>query len=358
MKNIEEHLLAVEADIKQAIATIERSTAKIALVVDAQRRLMGTVTDGDVRRAILNGAQLSDPVSRVMNSSPRIGRVGEDRAPLIDLMRRNICRHIPIVDSDGSVVALETLQEMLDYAHHDNWVVLMAGGRGKRLRPLTEVVPKPMLHVGEQPILEVILERLRSQGFRQFFVSVNYLGDMIRDYFGDGSKMGVSIEYLAEDKPLGTAGSLSLLPGRTSKPLIVMNGDILTKIDFLHLLQFHEEHKAQATTCVRDYFVEVPFGVIDNDGHRIRGIKEKPRHRFLVNAGIYALQPDVLEFIPRDEFFDMPTLIETLVDRGQHACVFPIREYWIDVGRLEEYERAQNEFNGEFNEAAAAGRDA
>lgn len=350
MKNLEANFLSAGDDIKEAIATIERSPAKIALVIDDERRLVGTVTDGDVRRAILNGAQLSDGVAKVMNGSPRVGRVGEDRGPLVELMRRNICRHVPIVDAHGRVVALETLQEMVDYSRQDNWVVLMAGGLGKRLRPLTEVVPKPMLKVGEQPILEIILGRLRDQGFRRFFVSVNYLGDMIRKHFGDGSKWDLQIDYIAEDKPLGTAGSLSLLPGRADRPLIVMNGDILTKIDFRHLLQFHEEHKAQATTCVRDYFVDVPFGVIDNDGHRVRGIREKPTHRFLVNAGIYALQPDALEFIPRGEYFDMPMLIETLVGRGQHACVFPVREYWIDVGRLEEYDRAKAEFDGEFRE--------
>ncbi len=345
MTNLNANFIASSGTIEQAIATIEHSRAKIALVLDANRRLVGTITDGDVRRAFLNGAQLTDGVSKVMNSSPRVGRMGEDRAPLIDLMRRNVCRHVPIVDEAGHVVALETLQEMLEYGRRENWVVLMAGGLGKRLRPLTEIVPKPMLQVGEQPILEVIIERLRDQGFRNFFVSVNYLGEMIRNHFGDGSKWGVKIEYLTEDKPLGTAGSLSLLRERSDKPLIVMNGDILTKIDFCQLLQFHEEHRAQATTCVRDYFVDVPFGVIDNDGHRMRGMREKPRHRFLVNAGIYTLQPEVLEFIPRDEFFDMPMLIETLVERGQHACVFPVREYWIDVGRLEEYDRAKTEFN-------------
>jgi dTDP-glucose pyrophosphorylase len=348
MKNLEANFLSADSDIKLAIATIDRSPAKIALVVDQNRTLLGTITDGDIRRAILNGAQLSDAASKVMNTSPRVGRVGEDRAPLIDLMRRNVCRHVPIINEIGQVVALETLQELVDYGNQENWVVLMAGGLGKRLRPLTELVPKPMLSVGERPILEIIIKRLRSQGFHRFFVSLNYLGDMIRDHFGDGSQWGVQIEYLTEDKPLGTAGSLSLLPTRSDKPLVVMNGDILTKIDFRQLLQFHEEHKAQATTCVRDYFVDVPYGVIDNDGHRIRGIHEKPRHRFLVNAGIYTLQPDVLELIPRGDYFDMPMLIDALIARGQHACVFPIREYWIDVGRLEEYDRAKTEFDSEF----------
>lgn len=349
MQKLEASFLPPDGDIRQAIATIERSPAKIALVVDGERRLLGTITDGDVRRAILNGAQLTDPVARVMNAQPRVGRAGDDRSPLYDLMRRNICRHVPIVDAKGRVVGLETLQDLVDYGERENWVVLMAGGLGKRLRPLTEAVPKPMLKVGGQPILEVILERFRAQGFRRFFVSVNYLGDMIRDHFGDGRRFGVEITYLSEDRPLGTAGALANLPFRPERPIIVSNGDILTKVDFRQLLQFHNEHKAQATACVRDHFVDIPFGVIDNDGHRIRALREKPRERFLVNAGIYALDPDALDHIPRNDYFDMPMLIDVLVERGQHACVYPIREYWIDVGRHEEYDRARSEFDEIFN---------
>lgn len=350
MDRLKASLVDVGGDIRQTIATIEGSPAKIALVVDFGRRLIGTVTDGDVRRAILKGAQLSDPVTRIMNSAPRVGKVGEDRTPLIDMMRRNICRHVPIVDEDGRVVALETLQDIVDVRQRENWVVLMAGGLGKRLRPLTEVVPKPMLEVGGQPILRTILEGFRSQGFRRFFVSVNYLGDMIRDYFGDGREWGVEIEYLTEDRPLGTAGALSNLPSRPEKPLIVSNGDILTKVDFRQLLQFHDDHKARATTCVRDYVVDIPFGVVDHDGTRIRGLREKPRQKFLVNAGIYVLEPDVLDLVPKNDYFDMPMLIDTLVERGQHACVFPIREYWIDVGRHEEYDRARNDYDRIFAE--------
>lgn len=354
MSTVVDNFIAPGSAIKEAIATIERSAEKIALVVDDEKKLLGTVTDGDVRRAILRGAQLVDPVSNVMNRQPHIGRIGEDREPLVDLLRRNVCRHIPIVDKAGRVVSMETLREYIDYGHRENWVVLMAGGLGKRLRPLTEAVPKPMLRVGETPVLQIIIESLRNQGFRHFFISINYLGHMIRDYFGDGSRWDVDIKYITESRPLGTAGALATLPSSPDKPLIIMNGDILTKVDFRQLLQFHEEHKAQATTCVRDYFVEVPFGVVENEGHRIRALHEKPRHRFLVNAGIYALEPDVLRLIPRNEFFDMPTLIENLLARGQHACVFPIREYWIDVGRIDEFERANSEFDAVFGDELKA----
>lgn len=349
MQNIEKNFLPPSADLKEAIRAIESSRVKVALVVDPERRLLGTITDGDVRRAILNGAGLADPVTNIMNASPRVGHLGDDRGPLIDLMRRNICRHIPILDADRRVVAIETLEELVAYGRRANCVVLMAGGLGKRLRPLTDDMPKPMLPVGDTPLLQLIIESFRDQGFNKFYVSVNYLGHKIQDHFGDGSEWGVSIDYLCEDKPLGTAGALALLPERPTTPIIVMNGDILTKVDFRQLLQFHDEHKAQATMCVRDYFVEVPFGVIDNDGHRIREFREKPRHRFLVNAGIYTLEPDVLDHIPRDEFYDMPSLIETLVARGQHACLFPVREYWLDVGRMDDFDRARREYLTEFD---------
>ncbi len=353
MKNLQSNFVAPSQNITEAIKVIERSKAKIGIIVDEDHRLLGTVTDGDIRRAILKGSSLDDPVETIMNASPRTARVGDDREGLIDLMRRNVCRHIPILDEDGKVVKLETLQEFVDYEHHENFIVLMAGGQGKRLRPLTKTVPKPMLPVGGSPILELILQRFRDQGFGKFFISVNYLGHMIQDHFGDGKKWGVNIEYMCEKQQLGTGGALSLLPQRPKKPIIVMNGDILTKVDFRQLLEFHEEHKAQVTMCVRDYMVEIPFGVIDNDGHRIRQIREKPTQNFLVNAGVYVLEPDVLDLIPRDEFFDMPTLIDDLIKRGQHVCLFPLREYWIDIGRHDELDKAMNEFSEEFSDEVA-----
>jgi len=350
MLDFKDNCLPPNATMKQVITAMEEVRAKIVIVVNDDNRLLGTVTDGDVRRAILKGAGFDDPVTKIMNSSPRVAGQGDDRATLVDLMRRNICRHIPILDQEGRIVGLESLDEIVEYSQSDSLVVLMAGGLGSRLMPLTENIPKPMLKVGGKPILQVILESFRSQGFSNFVVSLNYLGHLIKDHFGDGTKWGVNIEYVEEEKQLGTAGALSLLKNKIDTPLIVMNGDILTKVDFRQLIQFHEEHKAQATMCVREYHVEVPFGVIENDGHRIRSLQEKPRHRFLVNAGIYVIEPDVLGHVPENEHLDMPSLISSLVDRGQHACLFPMREYWLDVGRMDDFDRAQSEFLAEFGE--------
>ncbi len=353
MSNFRINFVSPSEDIAQAIKVIERSVAKIAIVVDKEDHLLGTITDGDIRRAILKGTVLSESVDTIMNTSPRIAHLGDDRGEIINIMRRNVCRHIPVLDNEGRIVKLETLQEFVDYNSHENFVVLMAGGQGKRLKPLTEFVPKPMLPVGGSPILELILRRFRDQGFSKFFISVNYLGHIIQNYFGDGKKWDVNIEYMCEKQQLGTGGALSLLPQRPKKPIIVMNGDILTKVDFRQLLEFHEEHKAQVTMCVRDHMVEIPFGVVDNDGHRIRRIREKPTQNFLVNAGVYVLEPDVLDLIPRDEFFDMPTLVDDLIKRGQHVCLFPLREYWIDIGRHDELDKAMTEFSAEFSDEVA-----
>jgi NDP-sugar pyrophosphorylase family protein len=222
----------------------------------------------------------------------------------------------------------------------------MAGGLGERLRPLTDSCPKPMLHVGGKPILENILESFIDQGFCNFFISVNYMAEAIIDYFGDGSCWGVSINYLREDKRLGTAGALSLLPSTPEEPFFVMNGDLLTKIRFDSMLQFHKEHKAAATMAVREYDFQVPYGVVKMNGAQIQSIDEKPIHKFFVSAGIYLLAPEVMAHVPNGQHLDMPNLFEQTSSAGGVATAFPLREYWIDIGRLEEFEKAQNEWVG------------
>jgi len=348
MKNIDKNLVLPSALIKDAIETIEYSDAEIALVCDPERHLLGTVTDGDIRRAFLKGATLTDNVKVAMNENPVTASIDDDRSPLIDMMRRNILRHVPILNSDRQVVSLETLQALLECKKQNNPVLLMAGGFGTRLHPLTEDCPKPMLTVGDKPILETIIVNLRSQGFHSFFISVNYLGQMIQDHFGDGSDYGINIKYLMEEEPLGTAGPLSLLPEKPKTPLIVMNGDILTKVNLRHLLNFHEEHHSSATMCARNYSVEVPFGVIEIDHHRIHDIVEKPTQSFLVNAGIYVLNPDVVSKVKNIKKIDMTDLFKQLIDEGMDTSVFPIREYWLDVGRIDDLNQASGEFLKEF----------
>lgn len=348
MANLDEYLIGPGATVAQALETINRSEGKIALVIDPDRRLLGVVTDGDFRRGLLRGVGLDQPVERIMNPKPVVARQGEDRTRLLALMRREQYRQIPLVDPTGRLVGLETLLELLQIEERDNWVVILAGGRGVRLKPLTHAVPKPMLEIGTKPILEIMLDSLVEQGFRRFFFAVNYMAESIRAHFGDGARFHVHIDYLTEDEPLGTAGALTLLPDRPTRPVVVMNGDILTKTDFRALLDFHTRNRAMATMCVREFQFQVPFGVVSVDQHRIVDIREKPEERFLVNAGIYALEPAAIDMIPKGRPYDMPRLFDALLAQRQEAIVFPLREYWLDIGRLDDFIRANDEYAREF----------
>jgi dTDP-glucose pyrophosphorylase len=325
--------------VRETIRRIDGSSTQIALVVDADGRLLGTITDGDIRRGLLKGVSLDDPASAIMNASPTCARPDESREVILARMKAKSLHQIPVVDTERRVVGLEVLDELLA-ARRDNWVVLMAGGRGTRLRPLTDETPKPLLRVGAKPILETILGSFIEQGFSRFFLAVNYRADMVRSHFGDGSRWGVEIGYLSEQSPLGTAGALSLLPSRPASPLLVMNADLLTRVGFGHMLDFHRAQGAVATMGVREYDFQVPFGVVKIKGQSILSIEEKPTHRFFVNAGIYVLSPETLDLVPQGRHFDMPELFEALIAKGRETAVFPVREYWIDIGRMDDFEKA------------------
>lgn len=317
---------------------------QIVLVADASSRLLGTVTDGDIRRGILRGLGVDDPIDSVMNRESTVARVGDDQEQMLAVMRLKQLHQLPVLDHDNVIVGLQTLDELVQLPQRENVVVLMAGGLGSRLRPLTDECPKPMLQVGNKPLLETILGNFVEHGFRKFLISVNYMADKLVTHFGNGAAWGVEIEYLNETQRLGTAGALGLIQERPQLPMIVMNGDILTKVNFQQLLDFHTSHKAMATMCVREYDFQVPYGVVRLDHHRILGIDEKPVQRFFVNAGIYVLEPSVLDAIPRNTFFDMPTLFEKVAANAGETAAFPIREYWLDIGQMADYDRANGEF--------------
>lgn len=329
--------------LAEAIAMVDRSGLQVALVVSEDGRLAGILTDGNVRRAILAGKSLDAPVESVMHRSPTSMPVATSREDLLATMRRLTIHHIPLVDEAGVLSGLATLDELIGVAHRPNWVVLMAGGLGTRLRPLTANFPKPLLEVGGRPILETILESFAEQGFKRIFVSLNYKAELIKEHFGDGGRWGVDIEYLHEPTRLGTAGALSILPERPAHPLIVMNGDLVTKTNFDSLLQFHSAQGAAATMAVREYDFQIPYGVVRIGNDRISAIEEKPVQKFFVNAGIYALSPETLDLVPNNEFFNMPTLFDRLIAAQKVTAAYLIREYWLDIGRLEEYERARRE---------------
>jgi dTDP-glucose pyrophosphorylase/CBS domain-containing protein len=341
MKNWKDTVVSPETSLREALSRIDSSGTQLAIVTDSKGRLKGTLSDGDVRRALLRGVDLSIATAEVMNSNPIVAEAASPRQEVLTLMRTNVLHHIPLVDEDGVVLQVITLDELSGIVRNSNWVVLMAGGLGSRLLPLTENCPKPMLHIGRKPILENILEGFVDQGFCNFYISVNYLAEAIMDYFGDGSRWGASIKYLREDKRLGTAGPLSLLPEPPQEPFFVMNGDLMTKARFDSMLQFHNEHKASATMAVREYELEIPYGVIRMNGSRIQGIDEKPVQKFFVNAGMYILSPDVFDHIPKGEYLDMPILFDNLMSAGKSADAFLLREYWLDIGRIEEFEKAK-----------------
>jgi dTDP-glucose pyrophosphorylase len=330
--------------LQEAMRVIDHGAAQIALVVDDEQRLLGTLTDGDIRRGLLRGASLAEPVEHLMNRQFRFVRSSDDQVAVLEMMRRELLRQIPVLDECGRVVQLLLLQELLSPPHFSNAVVIMAGGKGTRLRPHTEYCPKPMLPVGDQPMLEIILEQCIASGFRAFYFSVNYLKEQIIDHFDDGSRWGVTIRYLVEDKPLGTAGSLHLLPDSLTEPFLVINGDVLTRLNPHQLLHFHREHHAQATLCVRDHQLTIPYGVVQTKGVELVGFDEKPTYRHLVNAGVYVLDPQLLLLLPPHQFTDMPTLLQSALKAGRRVAVCPIHEYWLDVGRPETLQQAHREW--------------
>jgi dTDP-glucose pyrophosphorylase len=341
-------LVPATVSIREAAQVLDQKALQIVLVTDDEERLLGTVTDGDIRRAILRGVDLTEPVQNVMNQNPVTASVDESREKVLGEMKRRGLHHIPLVDDRGHIVGLDTLDELIRTPVRENWVVLMAGGLGSRLRPLTDDCPKPMLKVGGKPLLQTILENFVECGFRRFFISVNYMSEVITSYFGDGSRWGIEIRYLHENQRLGTAGALSLLPERPMAPVLVINGDLLTKVNFGQLLDFHTDHRAKATMCVREYDLQVPYGVVKIDKHRITAIEEKPVQHFFVNGGIYVLEPDALDLIASNTYFDMPTLFQALIDGQQETVVFPIREYWLDIGHLADYDRANGDYMSVF----------
>lgn len=340
-------VIAETSTLGAALTVIGEHSNQIALVVDDDGRLLGTLTDGDVRRGLLRGVQLSDVVTLVMNGSPLILPATATLDDIRSLMRSRRIHHVPIVDDAGLLVDLVTVDDIDGMAlqHWDGLAVIMAGGQGRRLRPHTEFMPKPLLEVGGRSMIETMIDRLAEQGFMDVCISVGYRADMIRDRLGDGSAYGVHIDYLHEDKPLGTAGPLRLLDGEraASRRLLVINGDIVTDLNFRSFVRFHEEHDAVATMGVREYDLQVPYGVVNLESGVIRAIEEKPVRTFQVNAGLYVLDPAATAVVRGEGIADMPDLFRLLVARGSKTVAFPVREYWRDVGRLSDLDGANAE---------------
>ncbi len=340
-QSLDDATVPASGSLRDAMLALDRGSLYIALIVDPERRLVGLMTDGDIRRVLLRGSSLTDRVADHMQKnfvsvSPQAGR-----AEVIDLMQARYIQQIPIVDADGKLVGLHNLRDVIGAPERPNWAVVMAGGRGERLAPLTDVVPKPMLRVAGRPILERIVLHLVGQGLRRIFIAINYLGEQIREHFGDGERFGARIEYLTEDRPLGTGGALSLLPESPTAPVLVMNGDLVTQADLGDLLAFHDRHAPVATMAIRKYFHTVPFGCVELDGDRVVRLDEKPTLERLVNTGIYVLDPQLIVGLSRGVATTVPQILGDAMNRGLEVRAFEIDDEWIDVGHREQLTAAR-----------------
>ena len=349
MNNFLDICIASNFTIEQAMKVIGCGNVKIALIIDKNRKLLGTLNDADIRRALLKGKTLNDSIGDIYHINAVYANEETSQATLLALCAEKKISQIPILDKDQKIIGLFVLDELLVKKQYANTVVLMVGGLGKRLRPLTESTPKPMLKVGKNPILQTIINGFAKHGFTNFIMCLGYKSSVIQDYFQDGKEFGVNIEYVIEDKPMGTAGALTLLKRNLDKPFFVMNGDILTNINHEQLLDLHKSNNAKATMCVREYDIEVPYGVVNIKNESITSIKEKPVHRFFVNSGIYVLSPECIDLIPKNAFYDMPTLFKTLINLKEKVISFPLQEYWLDIGRISEYEQANQEYSKVFD---------
>jgi NDP-sugar pyrophosphorylase family protein len=322
----------------------------MVIVTDDAGRLVGTVTDGDIRRALIRGLDMGTSLDQVMNQTPLTTSLDSPRDEILRLMRDNELIHIPVLDHNGKIVRLDILPDLVTQHDYDVPALVMAGGFGKRLMPLTKACPKPMLKVGGKPILERIVERLAEDGFRKIFISVHYHKEVIVDFFCNGADWGVDIDYLEEKAPLGTAGAVGLITRSIAdRPLVVINGDVVTSVDFRKLCEYHDQAGASATMCVRRYDFEVPYGVVVSSKDRVIEIEEKPVHEFFVNAGIYVLSKEAREGIDGAERLDMPDLLRQRILEGKTVCQFPLHEYWIDIGLKAHYEQAEIDWTDKAN---------
>ena len=339
----EKALITPDTSLEQALKSINIAGTQVALVVDGRGHLLGTLSDGDVRRALLAGKDLTEVVQNCMNIKPMVANIADSRFNMLSIMSQYSLHQLPITDVVGKVIGLKRIDDLLSIDQHENWVVIMAGGLGSRLKELTKNTPKPMLTVANRPLLENIIENFVAQGFKNIWIAVNYHASQIMDYFGSGEKFGANIKYLQETKRMGTAGALSLLPP-PDLPVLISNADLLTKINYSSLLSEHIRKGATATMAVRKHEFQVPFGVVKAVNDKILSIEEKPVNNVLVNAGVYVLSPKSISHVPKDSFFDMPDLFSTLIEKNQSVNCHLTDGYWLDVGRYEDLQQAHIDY--------------
>lgn len=354
IKEIIEIFIKAEDSIKTAMEAIDKGSRGIALIVDGEQRLVGTVTDGDIRRAILKGFSLKEPVKTIMNSNYIFITRNYSRTLVTTIFQNRGIMQLPVLDDDMRVVDVIFYHEFFEETVKENWALIMAGGLGTRLHPLTSETPKPMLRVGAKPIIETIIEQLKSYGYKNIILCLNYKADIIRNYFQDGSNFGVNIRYINEKKRLGTAGAIKLVKDYIDKPFFVLNGDILTKLNFEQFMQFHIKSGNCVTIGTKKYEIQIPYGVVDLSDEKVTGLKEKPCSSYFISGGMYCLDPDAIDMIPEDEYFDITQLISDYLDKGKKVGSFPITEYWMDIGRIDDYNQANVDYDSMFSRSEAS----
>ncbi|MDA8926837.1 nucleotidyltransferase family protein [Gammaproteobacteria bacterium] len=328
-----ETLLSIDSTIKDAIKCLDKTGLKIVLVIDKNNNFKGTISDGDIRRGLLNDMNLESKIDRILHKDALVVPDGLELDLIKSLMNSNKIFQIPIISDEQQVIGLHYWGEISTVSERQNYMIVMAGGMGKRLMPHTEHCPKPLVEVAGKPMLEHIIEQAKIDGFKNFIFSINYLGHMIEEHFGDGSRFGISIEYIKENEPLGTAGSISLIKNKINRAAVVTNGDVITDIHYGEILDFHEKHQAKATMAVKVYEQQNPFGVVETQGLEIISLKEKPITTDYINAGVYVISPSAVKKLETGSYCDMPDLFRKIIDDNEMTIVYPMHEPWVDVGR-------------------------
>lgn len=343
IRDVSKIILNKNDTVLKALELLDLYALRIVLVVDSDSKLIGSVTDGDIRRGLLKGKDLYATVETIMHNQPYSIEQGSlNNRQIFELMREKSLLALPVV-KDNKLIDIITLDDLIRIKKKDNPVFIMAGGFGTRLRPLTDKCPKPMLPVGGKPLLETIITSFKEQGFYKFYISTHYLPEVITNHFGNGEKLGIEIRYVHESEPLGTGGALSLLPkDEINLPFIVINGDVLTNMNFSKLLDFHVQNEALATMCVREFQYQIPYGVVNSENNLIKNMTEKPSYFFDINTGIYVISPELLGQVEA-QFIGMPTILEQQIEKNKKVISYPLHEYWLDIGHIEDYNRAQKD---------------
>jgi dTDP-glucose pyrophosphorylase len=335
-----EAVLPLNSSVEDAIKSLNRSSLRIVLVVSSDGKLLGTISDGDIRRQLLKGLKITDSIQSLININPIVAKLGSDRNSVLSLMWEKKLYQVPLVNDEGKLIGLHLWEELAANKERSNLMIIMAGGKGTRLLPKTSRIPKPMLPIGGKPILEHIVNRAKKEGFYRFVFAIHHLGEVIEEYFGDGKSLDVKINYLREEIPLSTAGSLSLFETIPTEPFIVTNGDVLSEIRYGDMLDFHIQQDACGTMAVQVHEFQNPFGVVQTEGFEITGYEEKPTFSSLINAGVYVLDPKALSVLVPSQPCTMPSLFEKLKTQGLRTIVYPVHELWTDIGRHEDLQRA------------------